>query len=157
MAILVVLFIAIVVFSILAVDYEKKKSKRIKKFNELSEKRKRDLSDLKEHNKVHAEQSAKTIRLREEAKFLEDEGNYDYAVMTYLREIELAKEYKFGFNRFSRSVHRVIILYGKMKRYEDLKSYLENLLKEYPEANETKDWKIRLNKVNIKIANQGNL
>ena len=112
------------------------------------------LEELKKRNKLWDSRFSEVMQVREKAKVLEKNGDYHNALLLYQQEIELAKEYNFKYNIYSHSIKRTIILYGKMKRYEDLKLYLKILLVQHPEEKDIDEWNYRLEKVNNKIAKQ---
>ena len=150
--VLILLLLAIGVFSFMAIQFEQKKTVNTRKYNDFINQKKKSITEIKKQAEVTRSQRLETDKIREEAKFLEDEKNYEYAVLAYLKEIELAKKFNYDFHHYKESVHRVIILYGKMNDYPALQMYLETLIIEYPERNEIKNWKERLEKAELKNA-----
>ena len=112
------------------------------------------LEELRKRNKLWNSRFSEVMRIREKAKGLEKNGDYPNALLLYQQEIELAKEYNLKYNNYAHSIKRTIILYGKMKCYEDLKLYLKILLVQHPEVKDTEEWNYRLEKVKNKIAKQ---
>lgn len=84
-------------------------------------------------------------------------------------EIEKALEkhleaYEIGHNseilnicNYSYNIDRAIVLYGKLKREDELKSFLEKVISQYPNDRSAKDWIVRFTKLNSKnIAEKDN-
>lgn len=68
------------------------------------------------------------------------------------------KSYEFGhnseilnLNNYAHNIKRAIILFGKLKRYSELKDFLEKVISQYPEEHFAKDWIVRLTKLNSKL------
>lgn len=87
---------------------------------------------------------------RSRANDFEKNDDFQSAINLYLENIDYCKKDKYV-NNLSNYVHdidRIIILYGKMKHDDELKSFLENLISEYSKYEGVSKWKIKLAKLN---------
>lgn len=146
------IFLAIIIVSgvLGIIDYNRKKEKALKEYDE--ELRKNEA--IKRKNDLWKKRWNELINLRNKARSLEKDKEYQKAIDIYLEEINLGENYdNINYNNYSHSIGRVIILYGKSKQYEKLKAYLESQIKKYPNSREVEDWETRLEKVKVKLGN----
>ena len=87
---------------------------------------------------------------RNRANDLEKNNDFQSAINLYLENIDYCKRDKYvnNLNNYVHDIDRIIILYGKLKLNEELKSFLENVISEYPKYEGVSKWKIRLSKLN---------
>lgn len=87
---------------------------------------------------------------RNRANDLEKNNDFQSAIDLYLENIDYCKRDKYvnNLNNYVHDIDRIIILYGKLKQNEELKSFLENVISEYPKYEGISKWKIKLAKLN---------
>lgn len=87
---------------------------------------------------------------RNHAREFEKNSDFESAINLYLENIAYCKKDKYvnHLNNYVHDIDRVIILYGKLKYNDELRSFLENMISEYPRYEGVGKWKIRLSKLN---------
>lgn len=87
---------------------------------------------------------------RGRANEFENNNDYQSAINLYKENIAYCKGDKYvnKLNNYVHDIDRIIILYGKLKYNDDLKSFLESLIAEYPKYDGVGKWKIKLAKLN---------
>ncbi len=139
---------------------ELKKRREIQQYNEIERENRfmdeirRKTDELRKRNKLREKESNKLRKYADTACQCEKDKDLETALNLHL------KAYEFGHNSeilhlgyYSNNIKRAIILYGKLKRYEDLKEFLEKVIDQYPQDTDAKDWIVRLSKVNSKLNN----
>jgi len=80
---------------------------------------------------------------------LEKEKKYYEAISVYLKSIEQGESSELlNIYNYAHDISRVIMLYGKTKQVEELKKFLEEKIKLYPDFRDIRDWAVRLSKLN---------
>ncbi|MBA7557518.1 hypothetical protein ES705_50278 [subsurface metagenome] len=106
---------------------------------------------LRAENKAFGDDFGNMINMREKAQSLEKENKLKEAISTYLSSLQMSENsQRLSINNFAFDIHRVIILYGKTKQEELLEEFLEDKIQRYPDFQDTKDWKVRLDKLQFK-------
>jgi|SRR5690606_18647935 len=138
----------IVVLLILAINFENKKKDQQEQINEL--KTKTEL--LRKENNYIAEVQSYYFEHVNNGKQYESNQNFIKAIEQYKQGIKFAEnESSLSINFYANSIHRLIILYGKTKQYDDLNKLLENSISKYPNYRDVGDWVNRLEKLNSKL------
>ena len=81
------------------------------------------------------------------AKKHEKAKEYQQAINQYLNAISYSEKEFGNISYIAHSIHRVIILYGKLKLKGKLRNYLESVITKYPNYRDCEDWKNRLSKI----------
>jgi len=116
---------------------------------------KKETEDLRKQNEYDSMVREFYFEFFRNGKRYESDNNYSKAIEKYRLGLDYAvKEPTLKINNFAKSIHRLIILYGKTKQYEDLKNLLEESISNYPDYRDVGDWKTRLEKLNTKLNNQ---
>lgn len=143
--------LVIAVFVIMAINHENRKKDENEWFKNLKTKTEQ-LQKENEYNAIIFEYYREHVN---NGKRYESDKNYEKAIEQYRLGLDYAvKEPTLKINNFSKSIHRLIILYGKTNQYEDLKNLLEESISNYPDYRDVGDWKTRLEKLNTKLNNQ---
>ncbi|MDM1060839.1 tetratricopeptide repeat protein [Myroides odoratimimus] len=101
-----------------------------------------EIRELEAKNKAWSNDFNRMMKYRNEAKELEKEGKKEDALNLYLTSLKISEKSEcLQYGNYYADIHRIIVLYTKLKLNEDLKHFLEYLIKEY---GEDEDWKIRL-------------
>lgn len=116
---------------------------------------KKETEDLRKQNEYDSMVREFYFEFFRNGKRYESSKSYEKAIEQYRLGLDYAvKEPTLKINNFSKSIHRLIILYGKTNQYEDLKNLLEESISNYPDYRDVGDWKTRLEKLNTKLNNQ---
>jgi tetratricopeptide (TPR) repeat protein len=130
---------------------ESKKNDLIRNYEELVEK----TEALQKENSEWQTEFDKTISLRQKAQQLEKENKFVEAISLYLNSIEEGENSKrLNINNYAYDIERVIILYSKTKQKAELKRFLEEKIKMYPDYRDSKKWAVRLSKLNNEKKNK---
>lgn len=122
------------------------KHKDIKNIN--SDKLSIKLKELKTKNKNTIEKQEYYFDFVRKAKKFEDNKSLEKAIKTYEYGLEYAyNEPILKIHNYAFSIHRLIILYGKTKQIDKLKSHLENSICNHSNWKDVEDWKKRLHKL----------
>lgn len=140
--------LVIAVFVIMAINNENRKKDENEWFKNLKTKTEQ-LQKENEYNAIIFEYYREHVN---NGKRYESDKNYVKAIEQYRLGVEFAeKEPTLKINNFANSIHRLIILHGKTKQYEDLKNLLERSISKYPNYRDVDDWRLRLEKLNHKL------
>ncbi len=115
-----------------------------------------ELKKLQSENEAWEKDFNHIISLREKASQLEKMQGYYKAIDIYLEAIEFGeKSVKLNFSNYGHDIERVIVLYGKTKQTEKIFEFLNRIINDYPNVQDTKKWKIRLSKLTNNSRNKG--
>ncbi len=154
MGIIIFFVIIIVFFGLLAIIYENQKSEQIEKELRVYDKFKKRADELKRKNEIWEKEFNKLRKYADPAHQCEKDKDLETALNLHLKAYEFGRSSKIlNINNYSNNIKRAIILYGKLKRHEELKEFLEKVISQYPNEHQAKDWIVRLSKVNNKLNN----
>ena len=118
------------------------------KMDSLIEEQEREIKKIRLKSKVRQRDFNKVMMLRNQAMDFEKEGKLELALNKHLKSIELGESStNIHYANISFGIKRSIILYGKLKDYKSLRSFLLNCMSKYPEVQDIDDWKKRLSKI----------
>jgi len=112
------------------------------------EKFKKETEELQAHNEAWLKEFQRLGSLTQSGNTLEKEKNFYRAITVYLEAVEFGeKSSLLNIYNYALAIERVIILYGKTKQKENLIQFLHQKIEMYPEFRETKNWAVRLSKL----------
>lgn len=104
-----------------------------------------EIRELEAKNKAWSNDFNRMMKYRNEAKELEKEGKKEDALNLYLTSLKISEKSEcLQYGNYYADIHRIIILYTKLKLSEDLIFFLEYIIKVY---GENEDWKVRLSRL----------
>lgn len=109
---------------------------------------KRKTDKLRQENREWEKEFNKITSLRQKAQQFEKENKLNEAIEIYIQSITYGEESeKLNFNNYAFDIERVIVLYGKIKRKDLLKVFLEEIIRYYPDSRSSSEWAVRLSKL----------
>ncbi len=107
------------------------------------------LNNIHNSNRVWEDEWNEIVKKRNVAKKAESEGKLEKALENYFINYNHgSKSSILNVNNYVHDINRIIIIYGKLKREEELIDFLQEVIEKYPKENFARDWITRLTKLN---------